>query len=103
MAETRNVAFPNLLDPVDDPPPATFITHVRAADGKLIVRGTTSDNGTVKRVRVNGKEARALAANFAEWEIRPDGARSSGFKLSAHAEDAAGNIETRQHEWMFGR
>jgi len=99
VAEVHDIAFPKLLDPVDDLPPATVITHVRSADGELVVRGTTSDNGKVKRVLVNGKEARALAANFAEWEITLDGVPSSGLKLSAHAEDAAGNIEKRPHEW----
>ncbi|MGH7173112.1 MAG: G8 domain-containing protein, partial [Gemmataceae bacterium] len=99
VTEVRDLAFPKLLDPVDDLPPATVITHVRAGGGKLVVRGTTSDNGTVKRVLVNGKEARALAANFTEWEIILDGVPLSGLKLSAHAEDAAGNIEKRPHEW----
>jgi len=32
------------------------------------VRGTTSDNGMVRRVVVNGKEARVVSPNFAEWE-----------------------------------
>ncbi|HZT82665.1 MAG TPA: G8 domain-containing protein, partial [Gemmataceae bacterium] len=92
VAEVRDVPFPKLLDPVDDLPPATVITHVRrGGDGKLIVRGTTSDNGPVKRVLVNGKEARALAGNFAEWEVVLDRAA----KVTAHAEDAAGNVEKR--------
>src|SRR5439155_2983483 len=76
VAEVRDVAFPRLLDPIDDLPPATVITHVHREPGergvstpRLIVRGTTSDNGTVRRVVVNGKEARALVANFAEWEV----------------------------------
>ena len=58
--------FPELLDPVDDLPPTTVITHVvRKRDGKIVVRGTTSDNGTVKKVMVNGQDAKALTANFA--------------------------------------
>lgn len=103
VVEVHNIAFPKLLDPVDDLPPATIITHVLATDGKLMVRGTTSDNGTVKRVLVNGKEGRALTANFAEWEIILDGVPSAGLKLSAQAEDAAGNVEKRPHQWMVGR
>ena len=94
VAEVDNVKFPKLLDPVDDLPPTTVITHIRKlAGGKLAVRGTTADNGTVKRVLVNGKEARALAANFAEWEINLE----SAAKLQAHAEDSAGNVEMRPH------
>jgi hypothetical protein len=94
-AEVHDVAFPKLLDPVDDLPPATVITHIRRTDGKVIVRGVTSDNGTVKRVLVNGKEAKALRDNFAEWEIVLDAADAK--KLSAHAEDAAGNVEKLPH------
>jgi len=88
-AEAKDIAFPELLAPVDDLPPATVITHV----SKTLIRGTTSDNGTVKRVLVNGKEAKATAPNFAEWEIANDG---SG-KVEAWAEDAAGNVETNRH------
>src|SRR5439155_15056094 len=70
VAEVHDVAFPKLLDPVDDLPPATVITHVAKLDAKkLLVRGTTSDNGTVKRILVNGREACAVTPNFAEWEI----------------------------------
>jgi hypothetical protein len=94
VAEVSKVEFPKLLDPVDDLPPTTVITHVRKLPGgKLAVRGTTADNGKVKRVLVNGKEAKALAANFAEWEITLDAAA----KLEAHAEDIAGNVEKRPH------
>lgn len=88
-AEAKDVEFPELLAPVDDLPPATVITSV----SKGVVRGTTSDNGAVKRVLVNGKEAKATAPNFAEWEIElPDAAT-----LEAWAEDAAGNVEKNRH------
>lgn len=98
VAEVRGVAFPQLLTPVDDLPPATVITHVRRAGDKLVVRGTTSDNGTVVRVRVNGQEARATVANFAEWEaVLP----ASVAKVEAGAEDAAGNVEKRPHGMTF--
>jgi hypothetical protein len=86
--------YPRPLAPADDLPPVTVITHVRA-DGKAVtVRGTTSDNGTVKRVVVNGQEAKALRDNFAEWEAVLQGAPA---EVKAHAEDAAGNVERRPH------
>ncbi len=88
-AEAHDIAFPELLTPVDDLPPATVITSV----SKGVVRGTTCDNGVVKRVLVNGREAKATAPNFAEWEISID---TTG-KLEAWAEDAAGNVETNRH------
>ncbi|MBI3878648.1 MAG: G8 domain-containing protein [Verrucomicrobia bacterium] len=88
--------FPGKLKPVDDLPPVTVITHtLRQKDGSLLVRGTTSDNGEVKRVLVNGREAKAIAANFSQWEITFD---KSTAALSAHAEDAAGNVEPRPHK-----
>ncbi len=98
VAEVKDIPFPKPLDPVDDLPPATVITHfVRQAENKLIVRGTTTDNGTVKKVVVNGREARTVTPNFAEWEVLLDGAKPGEVKLSAHAEDAAGNVEKLPH------
>jgi hypothetical protein len=92
------------LAPIDDLPPTTVITHVLRAgsvsDGKLLVRGVTADNGTVTKVLVNGAIAKATRPNFAEWEIlidRPRGAAG----ISAHAEDAAGNVEKRVHLVMW--
>jgi hypothetical protein len=96
-AEVHDVKFPEPLDPVDDLPPATVITDVRTKGGKVVVRGTTSDNGTVKRVLVNGTEARALRPNFAEWEATLK-AGPGKVKLTAHAEDEAGNVEKLPHE-----
>ena len=48
----------------------------------------------VKRVLVNGVEATAKAANFAEWQVELPGLPT---KLTAHAEDAAGNMEVLPH------
>lgn len=87
--------FPGALKPVDDLPPATIITSaMRQKDGTWLVRGTVEDNGEVKRVLVNGGEARAVTANFAEWEI---GIASDVKQVSAYAVDAAGNMEPRPH------
>jgi hypothetical protein len=98
VAEVRDVEFPKLLDPVDDLPPATVITFTqRLPGGKLRVRGTTSDNGVVKKVLVNGKEAKPLAGTFGEWEIVLEDVKAGGAKVEAFAEDAAGNVEKRPH------
>lgn len=98
VVEVKDVEFPKLLDPVDDLPPTTVITHIRRDGSKLVVRGTTADNGTVKRVLVNGKEARSTGPNFAEWEIVLEDAAKGSLKVQAHGEDAAGNVEKRPHE-----
>jgi hypothetical protein len=63
------------------------------------VRGTTSDNGAVTKVFVNGRAARATAGNFTEWEIVPDGVKPGETKLTAGSEDAAGNVEKLPHTW----
>jgi hypothetical protein len=90
-------AFPRPLDLVDDVPPVTIITHVSKRAGKLLVRGTTSDNGVVKRVLVNGTEARQVRGNFTEWEIVLDRPSGKVLTLTAHAEDEAGNVEKTKH------
>jgi hypothetical protein len=97
VAPNKDADFPGPLHPVDDLPPVTVITHVARAAGKLLVRGTTSDNGTVQRVLVNGQPARAAAANFAEWEVTLENPSVGEVKLTAHAEDAAGNVEKMPH------
>src|SRR5262249_5265716 len=91
--EVEGVAFPKLLDPIDDLPPATVITHVTRRNDKLLVRGTTADDGQVVKVIVNGKQATASADNSAKWQIELPAAD----KVSAHAEDAAGNTEKVPH------
>ncbi len=97
VTEVHGVAFPQLLDPEDDLPPTTVITSVRRDGSKLIVAGTTSDNGTVRRVLVNSHESHATRENFAEWKISLDAAATGPTTISARAEDAAGNIEPRPH------
>jgi len=91
--EVSGVSFPQVLDPTDDLPPATVITRVVRTGSRVTVKGVTSDNGPVKRVLVNGKEARAVSPNFAEWELTLEGVPAGAFEVKAHAEDAAGNVE----------
>jgi hypothetical protein len=94
--QPRAQDYPGKLTPIDDLPPITIITQVlHQADRTLLVRGTTADNGDVKQVLVNDNKAIATTANFAQWEIT----LPTTDKLTAHAEDNAGNIETRNCEW----
>ena len=79
---------------VDDLPPETVITSMqRQKNGSLLVRGTTSDNGEIKRVIVNGSKATSVRANFAEWEASVP----SAAELRAFGEDVAGNTEPKPH------
>jgi hypothetical protein len=103
VTEVKDIEFPKVLDPVDDLPPTTVITHLRKLPGgKLEVRGTTADNGTVKRVRVNGRVARAVAANFAEWALTLEKLPATG-TVEAYAEDTAGNVEKSRHVMTMTR
>jgi hypothetical protein len=103
VAELENLEFPALLDPVDDLPPATVITHVARLDGnRLQVRGSTSDNGTVKSVRVNGQDARGLADNFAEWEVVLTDTKPGELRIEARSDDTAGNAEQQPHVLLLG-
>ena len=80
----------------DDAPPTTIVTFVAAPkDGARLVRGTASDNGSIRRVVVNGREARAVAPGFAQWEVSVDDPKDG--VVTAHAEDEAGNIEDDPH------
>jgi hypothetical protein len=83
---------------VDDRPPATVITRVTTINaGRLLVRGTTADDGEVRRVLVNGIEARPVAPNFLEWEAILKSPDTAFLTVRAFAEDAAGNVEPRAH------
>jgi hypothetical protein len=68
-----------------------------------VVRGTTSSNSAIKKVVVNGHEARALRDNFAEWEIALENPGSGMVRLTAHAEDIGGDIEQTPHAMTVGR
>ncbi len=84
--------------PVDDLAPATVVTSAsQIAPGVVRVRGSAADNGQVKRVIVNGVQARPVSANFAEWEVVLTGVGSGELKVAAHAEDDAGNVEKYPH------
>jgi hypothetical protein len=96
VAEVTGVEFPELLALVDDLPPQTVITHVQMSPQAVVVRGSVADNGEVRRVVVNGQTAKLDAAS-GQWELRL-AAKEGTLTLSAHSEDAAGNIEQLAHK-----
>lgn len=90
--------YDRYLDPQDDLPPTTVITHCRRLDdGRLEVRGTTADNGPVKRVTVNEHEAEPVRENFAEWQVTLDPTQLNETEIVAQATDSAGNVEPVPH------
>ena len=97
VAEVANVAWPKLLNPIDDLPPATVITSVRVDGKKLLVRGISHDNGEVVSVTVNGHQVKPSAsrAGVADWSVQIDPPRDG--KLVASAIDNAGNAEQTAH------
>ena len=97
VAEVSGVPFPEPLAPVDDLPPQTVITHLAHVKGALVIRGSVADNGEVKRVVVNGQEAKLDAAR-GQWEIILLRHDNAPLELSAHSEDAAGNVEPLPHK-----
>jgi hypothetical protein len=96
VAEVHDIPFPQLLDPVDDLAPVTFITGTRTQGDQLIITGVSHDNGEITGVTVNGQPAKilSLTAGVADWQITlPAAAR----KITAFATDKAGNTEKAPH------
>jgi hypothetical protein len=96
MARVSNVKFPELLNPVDDLPPATIITRIDESNGQLIIWGTTHDNGTIQSVTVNKRQARIHKQEYgvADWSIElPKSSR-----ITAGSTDEAGNRELHPHK-----
>lgn len=96
-AVVSDVAWPQLLDPQDELPPATVITSVAEADGIFTVRGISHDNGTIAAVNVNGQAAEIVATGpgVVDWQIRL--ARANDGTITASATDQSGNIEATPH------
>ena len=90
------IDFPELLSPVDDLPPCTVITRIDSTGDRLLVRGTTHDNGVVKTISVNGKSASILSQvhGVADWSIELPKSKS----ITATATDATGNRELNPHK-----
>ena len=97
-AVADSVAFPELLAPVDDLPPATLITSIRTEGTRRIVRGISHDNGEIATVSVNGHAATigTRHAGVADWTITIEAPADHRYK--AKATDRAGNVELTPHE-----
>jgi hypothetical protein len=96
VTEVRDVAFPELLHPVDDEPPASVITQVRRVGSAWQIRGSAEDNGDIVQLVVNGTKATSVRSGYAEWEVKLD-SLPADHTLRAFATDAAGNVERLPH------
>lgn len=94
---TDNRPYPE-DEPTDIGAPTTVVTRMTPLPNGLVrIRGTAADDGEIQRVIVNGQEARATRANFAEWEIVIP-TTEKAFEVTAHAVDVAGNVERVPHK-----
>ena len=98
VAEVSNVEWPELLQPVDDIPPATVILSIQLRDGKLLVSGISHDNGEIVSVTVNEQTAEFVTqqSGVLDWQVTLD-APENGL-IIAKGKDAAGNVEQTAHE-----
>ena len=102
VTEVSDVQWPQLLDPVDDMPPATAITTVHAVGEKTVVQGISHDNGDIVAIRVHGRDAilTTLSPGVVQWSVElsasPDG------QFNAVATDNAGNQEQTGHFLQMG-
>ncbi len=95
--DASSVAFPTLLDPIDDLAPVSMITGIHSVGSVLRVRGLSEDNGVVRSITVNGLPAPVLSTGpgVVYWEITLPRPRDG--RLIAKATDAAGNQEKSGH------
>jgi hypothetical protein len=97
VAEVTDLAWPQLLDPVDDLPPATIILSVRRQGGTLLVKGVSHDNGVIRSVTVNGQDAQLdrIQPGLVDWTVHVPLPKDG--RVLAAAVDEAGNRETLAH------
>jgi hypothetical protein len=103
LADVPRVPFPQLLEPTDDQPPATIVTWptagipVQIEGGRLTVAGTSTDNGTIQRVTVNGVDAESVDDDFLQWTATLTDVAPGRLTITAVSQDEAGNIEQTPH------
>ena len=97
-AEVKGIAFPQLLAPVDDLPPATLITDIQHDGARRTVRGVSHDDGSIATVSVNGHPATITTqhSGVADWTITIDAPADGRF--TAKATDLVGNAECMPHQ-----
>ena len=97
VTRVGDVAFPDLLETVDDEPPATAILSIMRGEGGMKVRGGSHDNGKIVKVSVNGKNATLTRTSpgVVDWEIS---FKNEATEVVAGARDEAGNEELTPHK-----
>src|SRR5262245_42972923 len=103
VAEVSDVAWPKILDPVDDLPAATIVLSVKRNGGTLTVRGVSHDNGKIRAVTVNDRNATmtAIQAGLVDWSVELPAPKDGA--ITAVATDDAGNREATGHRVTVNR
>lgn len=99
--ESERGVFRGMSSFTDSMPPTTVITSAVRDGSVLRVRGSVADTSDIKRVIVNGKQARSTRGSFAEWEITLEVLSGKTLELAAFAEDVNGHVEARPHKLLI--
>lgn len=98
IAEVSELKWPELLEPIDDLPPATIITRLQHTGGQILAHGITHDNSDIAEVTVNGQRATIVRAEagVVDWVAAIQLIPGTG--VLAQARDSAGNLEQTPHQ-----
>ena len=99
IAEVKDLPWPTLLEPVDDLPPVTVVTRTEREGPYVMVSGTTHDNGSIRCVKVNGKDAifEKTQNGVVNWKAKVGTTLGEPVKISVAAEDESSNKELLPH------
>ena len=61
VAEVADARWPELLNRVDDVPPATIVTSVIRRAGDIVIHGVSHDDGKITAITVNNRQANVVA------------------------------------------
>ena len=99
VTEVSELRWPTLLDPQDDLPPITVITHIKPIGPRSLVRGVSHDNGEITSVIVNGQPATLVRtrSGVVDWQVELD--TPADHLYTASGRDQAGNTEAMAHRF----
>jgi hypothetical protein len=103
VAEVSDVEFPELLKVVDGLPPATVITSLVRRGGKVVVSGTTHDDGDIVSVQVNGQDATLISVTDGVVDWSTEISAKTGAVITAMARDKTGNQEETPHRVILSK
>lgn len=105
-ARTTNYTGYKVPTPIDTLPPATTITSfgamndgtsVTISNNSLTVSGSSTDDGTISNVVVNGITATPLVSDYSRWKVTIPNLSAGSYTVVAQATDSIGNQELNPH------